>query len=49
MTDFVPFAQERTLFKTGLSGLAGEGSHILKINNFYYVFIIAWPSGSGRI
>ena len=49
LTDFVPYAQEKTLFKTGLSGLAGEGSHILKINNYYYIFIIAWPSGSGRI
>ena len=49
LTDFVPYAQEHTLFKTGLSGLAGEGSHVLKIRDYYYVFIIAWPSGSGRI
>ena len=48
LTDFVPGAQERTLFRTGISGLAGEGSHILKINNYYYIFIIAWPSGSIR-
>ncbi len=49
MTGFANGAQERTLFKTGLSGLAGEGSHIQKINGWYYVFIIAWPNGSGRI
>ena len=49
LTGFANNAQERTLFKTGLSGLAGEGSHVLKINNYYYIFIIAWPSGSGRI
>lgn len=49
MTGFVNGAQERTLFKTGLSGLSGEGSHIQKINGWYYVFIIAWPNGSGRI
>lgn len=49
MTGFANGAQERTIFKTGLSGLSGEGSHIQKINGYYYVFIIAWPSGSGRI
>ena len=49
LTGFANGAQERTLFKTGLSGLAGEGSHVLKLHNYYYVFIIAWPSGSGRI
>ena len=49
LTNFAGGAQERSLFKTGLSGLAGEGSHILKINGWYYIFIIAWPSGSGRI
>ena len=47
LTDFV--SGERKLFATGLSGLAGEGSHILKINGYYYIFIIAWPSGKGRI
>lgn len=30
MTDFIPFAEEYPLFSTGLSGLAGEGSKILK-------------------
>ena len=30
LTDFV--GGERKLFSTGLSGLAGEGSHFLKIN-----------------
>ncbi|MDO5560691.1 MAG: family 43 glycosylhydrolase [Oscillospiraceae bacterium] len=49
MTDFKWGAQERTLLKTGLTGLSGEGSHIQKINGWYYVFIIAWPNGSGRI
>ena len=47
LTDFV--SGERKLFATGLSGLAGEGSHILKINGYYYMFIIARPSGKGRI
>ena len=28
--------------------VAGEGAHILKIDGMYYVFIITWPSGSGR-
>ncbi|SFD12943.1 family 43 glycosylhydrolase [Ruminococcus albus] len=49
MTGFAYGAQERTIIKTGLSGLAGEGAHIQKINGYYYVFLIAWPSGSGRI
>ncbi len=49
MTGFAVGAQERTLFKTGLSGLSGEGAHIQKINGWYYVFIIAWPNSSRRI
>ena len=49
MTGFAYGAQERSLLKTGLTGLSGEGSHIQKINGWYYVFIIAWPSNSGRI
>ena len=49
LTNFANGAQERSLFKTGLSGLAGEGSHIMKIKDYFYIFIIAWPSGSGRI
>lgn len=49
MTGFKPGGADKTLFKTGLDGLAGEGSHIQKIGDYYYVFIIAWPSGSGRI
>ncbi len=49
MTGFANGATERSLFKTGLTNLAGEGSHIQKINGYYYVFIIAWPNGSGRI
>ena len=46
MTDFK--GSERTLFKTNLSGLAGEGSHIHKVGDYYYVFIIAWPNGHPR-
>ncbi len=49
MTGFASGATERTLLTTGLSGLSGEGSHIQKINGYYYVFLIAWPNGSGRI
>lgn len=49
MTGFKSGGAEKTLFKTGLDGLSGEGAHIQKINGYYYVFIIAWPSGSGRI
>ena len=48
MTDFQPGAEEHLLFKTGLSGLSGEGSHILKINGYYYIFVISWPEGSVR-
>ncbi|OUM66339.1 glycoside hydrolase family 43 protein [Piromyces sp. E2] len=49
MTDFKMGGADKTLFKTNLSGLAGEGSHVQKINDYYYIFIIAWPSGKGRI
>lgn len=49
MTDFKWGGVDKTLFKTGLDNLAGEGSHIQKIGDYYYVFIIAWPSNSGRI
>ncbi len=49
MTDFKWGGVDKTLFKTGLDGLAGEGSHVMKIGDYYYVFVIAWPSGSGRI
>lgn len=48
MTGFQSGGVDKPLFSTGLTGLAGEGSHIMKINGFYYVFIIAWPSGSRR-
>ena len=47
MTDFT--GGERTLFKTNLTGLAGEGSHVHKIGDYYYVFVIAWPNGKPRI
>ena len=30
------------------TGLAAEGAHIEKINGYYYVFSICWPSGSMR-
>lgn len=49
MTDFKWGGLDKVLFRTGLDGLSGEGSHIMKIGDYYYVFIIAWPSGSGRI
>lgn len=49
MTGFKEGGASKTLFRTGLSGLAGEGAHVHKINGYYYVFIIAWPSGSRRI
>ncbi|OUM59578.1 glycoside hydrolase family 43 protein, partial [Piromyces sp. E2] len=49
MTDFKRGGVDKTIFRTNLSGLAGEGSHVQKINGYYYVFIIAWPSGKGRI
>jgi len=32
---------------TGGTGLA-EGSHIYKLNGFYYIFIIAWPKTGNR-
>ncbi len=49
MTGFKWGGTDKTLFKTGLTGLAGEGSHVQKIGDYYYVFVIAWPNGSGRI
>jgi len=33
----------------GNSGLPAEGSHLYKINGYYYLFLIAWPlTGTGR-
>ncbi len=49
MTDFKWGGLDKTLFRTGLTGLAGEGSHIHKVGDWYYVFIIAWPNGHPRI
>ncbi|MGN0585065.1 MAG: family 43 glycosylhydrolase, partial [Ruminococcus sp.] len=49
MTGFKNGGAEKVLFNTGLDNLAGEGSHIQKIGDYYYVFVIAWPSTSGRI
>ncbi|MBR5362201.1 MAG: family 43 glycosylhydrolase [Oscillospiraceae bacterium] len=49
MTNFKQGGLDKTLFKTNLTGLAGEGSHIHKINGWYYVFVIAWPNGKPRI
>ena len=49
MSGFKPGGAEQTLLKTGLDGLSGEGSHIQKIGDYYYIFLIAWPSGSRRI
>ncbi len=30
------------------TGLAGEGTHIMKKGEYYYVFNVCWPSGGGR-
>ena len=30
------------------TGLVGEGTHIMKKGEYYYVFNICWPTGSGR-
>lgn len=49
MTGFKSGGADKELFKTGLDGLSGEGSHIQKIGDYYYIFLIAWPSNSGRI
>ena len=49
MTGFKSGGAEQTLFSTGLDNLVGEGWHIQKINGYYYVFAIAWPSNSKRI
>lgn len=48
MTGFKSGGLDKTLFKTNLSGLSGEGSHIHKIGDYYYIFIIAWPNGHPR-
>lgn len=33
----------------GTGGLPAEGSHLYKINGYYYIFLISWPpTGSGR-
>ena len=49
MTGFKNGGLDKTLFKTGLDNLAGEGSHVQKIGAYYYVFVIAWPSNHPRI
>ena len=50
MTGFKQGGADKTLFKTNITGyVAGEGSHIQKIGDYYYIFIIAWPSGTGRV
>ena len=49
MTGFKWGGLDKDLFSTGLTGLAGEGSHIHKIGDWYYVFVIAWPSGHPRL
>lgn len=49
MTDFKWGGADKVLFSTGLDGLSGEGSHIQKIGDYYYIFLIAWPSNSSRI
>ena len=50
MTGFRQGGVDKTLFKTNIQGyVAGEGSHIQKIGDYYYIFIIAWPSNTGRV
>jgi len=50
-TGFEPDGVEQTLFKTDIPNpiLKGEGSHVQKINGYYYIFIIAWPMDERRI
>ncbi|MBR4510644.1 MAG: carbohydrate binding domain-containing protein [Ruminococcus sp.] len=49
MTGWKQGGMEKQLFKTNFNNLAGEGWHIQKINGYYYIFGIAWPSGHGRL
>ncbi|MCQ2491089.1 MAG: family 43 glycosylhydrolase [Ruminococcus sp.] len=49
MTGWKSGGLEKQLFKTNFNNLAGEGWHIIKINGYYYIFGIAWPSGHGRL
>ena len=49
MTGWKAGGLEKQLFKTNFNNLAGEGWHIQKINGYYYIFGIAWPSGHGRL
>ncbi|WP_028514781.1 family 43 glycosylhydrolase [Ruminococcus flavefaciens] len=49
MTGWKSGGLEKQLFKTNFNNLAGEGWHIQKINGYYYIFGIAWPSGHGRL
>jgi beta-xylosidase len=52
VTAIKPGGMNKTIIKnadpTGGNGLA-EGSHIYKINGFYYIFIISWPKNRRRI
>jgi len=49
MTGWKQGGLEKQLFKTNFNNLAGEGWHIHKINGYYYILGIAWPSGHGRL
>jgi len=51
VTGFEPDGVDQTLFKTDIPNpiLKGEGSHVQKINGYYYIFIIAWPMDERRI
>ena len=49
MTGWKSGGLEKQLFKTNFDNLAGEGWHIHKINGYYYILGIAWPSGHGRL
>ena len=49
MTGWKQGGLEKQLFKTNFDNLAGEGWHIHKINGYYYILGIAWPTGHGRL
>ncbi|NLP26815.1 MAG: family 43 glycosylhydrolase [Clostridiales bacterium] len=52
VTGFKPGGIDQILFDSNTSNsdyiLNAEGAHFYKINGMYYVFLIAWPKGSGR-
>ena len=40
MTGFKEGGADKELFSTGLDGLSGEGAHIQKIGDYYYIFLL---------